>query len=143
MPSASGTVTIARGVDDVFAFVADGTNDPRWRPGVVDVALASGSGVGARYRQGVRGPGGRRIAADYEITAFEPGNRLAFQATAGPVRPHGGYRFEPVAEGTRITFSLAVDLSGLKRLLMARSVQGAMDGEVAALANLKRVLETG
>ena len=141
MPSASRSVVIARDVDTVFAFVADGTTARQWRSGVLDVALESGSGAGARYRQGVRGPGGRRIAADYEVTAYEPGRRLAFRAVAGPVRPAGEYRFEPADGGTTVTFDLAADLSGLKGLLMGRSVQASMDAEVAALQALKRVLE--
>ncbi|MFI5254390.1 MAG: SRPBCC family protein, partial [Candidatus Limnocylindrales bacterium] len=65
-------MTIQRPVGAVFAFVADGLNGPQWRPGILDIALASGSGRGAVYRQGVKGPGGRRVAADYEITAYEP-----------------------------------------------------------------------
>jgi len=141
MAAASHAITINRPIDEVFAFVADGTTAPRWRPGVLDVALESGSGVGARYRQGVRGPGGRRIAADYEITAFEPARRLAFMATAGPVRPTGEYRFEATPEGTRVTFSLAATLGGLRGLLMGRAIQSTMDAEVGSLARLKTVLE--
>ena len=114
---------------------------PSQRTGVTDVALVSGSGIGARYRQGVRGPGGRRVDADYEITAFELGSRLAFAATAGPIRPTGEYRLAAVPEGTRLTFSLAAELTGLKRLLMGGAVQTSMDAETASLANLKRVLE--
>ena len=47
MPSASNTVTIRRTPAEVFAFIADGTNAPRWRSGVLDVALESGGGLGA------------------------------------------------------------------------------------------------
>ena len=72
MPSAQHSVLIRRPVSEVFAFVADGTNAMRWRTGVLDVSRQSGEGLGAVYRQGVKGPGGRRIAADYEVTAFEP-----------------------------------------------------------------------
>jgi uncharacterized protein YndB with AHSA1/START domain len=142
MPAATSTITIARSPTEVFEFVADGTTATRWRPGVLDIALVSGSGLGARYRQGVKGPGGRRIDADYEITAWEPGRRMAFAATAGPVRPRGEYRLEAVPEGTRITFSLTADLGGIKGLLMGRAVQSSMDAEVGSLATLKRVLET-
>ena len=71
MPSARRTVTIPRSAADVFALVADERNATRWRWGVLDVELASGQGAGAVYRQGVRGPGGRRIAADFEITAYD------------------------------------------------------------------------
>lgn len=141
MPSASRTVTSDRPPAEVFAFVADGTTALRWRAGVTDIALESGSGVGARYRQGVRGPGGRRVAADYEVTAFEPGRRLAFAATAGPVRPTGEYRLEPEAAGTRLTFTLEATVGGLKGLLMGRAVQSSMDAEMAALDRLKAVLE--
>jgi uncharacterized protein YndB with AHSA1/START domain len=142
MPTATSTVTINRPAAAVFDFVADGTTATNWRPGVLDVALVSGSGIGARYKQGVKGPGGRRVDADYEVTAYDPGRRLAFAATAGPVRPTGEYVLEAVAEGTRITFSLKADLGGLKGLLMGRAVQSSMDAEVSSLATLKRVLET-
>ena len=141
MPSASGSITIARPPDAVFAFVADGTTATQWRPGVLDISPTGGDGLGSTYRQGVKGPGGRRVAADYEVTAYEPGKRLAFKAIAGPVRPTGEYRFESVPEGTRLTFSLDAELGWAKRLLMGSAVQRSMDAEVTALGRLKEVLE--
>jgi len=51
MPSAEHQVTIARPVGEVFAYVADGLNAPSWRPGVLDIAHVSGTGVGAVYKQ--------------------------------------------------------------------------------------------
>ena len=141
MASSTNSVVISRTPETVFAFIADGTTATQWRSGVTDIALVSGSGVGAAYRQGVRGPGGRRIDADYRVTAFEPGKRLAFAATAGPVRPEGEYRLEAVPEGTRITFSLAAELTGIKKLLMSGAVQSSMDSETGSLAKLKQVLE--
>jgi uncharacterized membrane protein len=141
MPSASNSITIERPAADVFAYVADGMNGPKWRPGILDIDLASGSGLGAIYRQGVKGPGGRRIAADYEITTFDPPRKLAFRAIAGPVQPTGEYTFEDADGRTRLTFALAVTLGGWKRLVMGRAVQQTMDAEVASLARLKAVLE--
>jgi uncharacterized protein YndB with AHSA1/START domain len=141
MPAADRTITIASPVSAVFAFVADGLNAPRWRTGVLDVELVSGSGVGAVYRQGVKGPGGRRIPADYEVTAYEPDRRIAFRAIAGPVRPTGELSLTESADGTAVSFSLHADLSGWKRLLMGRAVQSTMDAEMAALDLLKAVLE--
>jgi uncharacterized protein YndB with AHSA1/START domain len=141
MPSASRTITIKRPPGDVFAYVANGLNGPSWRSGVLDVSLVSGDGVGAVYRQGVRGPGGRRIAADYEVTAFEPNHRLAFKAIAGPVRPTGEYAFEETPEGTALSFSLDEPLSGWKRFVFGRAVQQTMDAEMRALDRLKELLE--
>ncbi|HEX7950483.1 MAG TPA: SRPBCC family protein [Candidatus Limnocylindrales bacterium] len=141
MPAARNQVTIQRPSAEVFAFIADGLNGPKWRPGILDVAQVTGSGVGATYRQGVKGPGGRRVAADYRVTAFEPDRRLAFEAIAGPVRPTGEYLLEDVAGATRLTFSLHAEMGGIGKLLMGGMVQKTMDAEVGALANLKRVLE--
>ena len=141
MPSATKTVTISRPVDAVFAYVTDGMNGGKWRSGVLETEHVSGSGLGAVYRQGVKGPGGRRVAADYKVTAFEPGRRMAFEAISGPVRPTGEFRFAEVDGGTRVTFSLDVQLSGWKALVMGGAVQKTMDGEVNALERLKSVLE--
>lgn len=142
MPSAQHSVTVKRPVGEVFAFVADGENAMRWRPGVLDVARQSGEGRGAIYRQGVKGPGGRRIAADYEITAFEPDRLIAFRAIAGPVRPTGEYRFMPEGEATTVSLALDATVTGWKRLLMGRAVQGTMESEVRNLETLKAILES-
>ena len=57
-PRQRQTVQIGRHPEAVFAFLARGENDARWRPNVLDVARVSGEGVGARYKQGLKGPGG-------------------------------------------------------------------------------------
>jgi uncharacterized protein YndB with AHSA1/START domain len=70
MPAAKHAVTIRRPIADVFAFIADGEQCPRWRSGVLDIKRVSGEGVGARYAQGVRGPGGssgRRRRRDHGL----------------------------------------------------------------------------
>jgi uncharacterized protein YndB with AHSA1/START domain len=141
MPDAKYSITVHRPVETVFAFVADGEKCPQWRPDVIDIKRVSGDGLGTRYAQGVKGPMSRRIAADYEITVFEPNRRLEFQTIAGPARPHGRYDFEAADGETRVTFSLDADLTGLRRLLMGGAVQRTMDAEVRTLDNLKRVLE--
>jgi uncharacterized membrane protein len=142
MPSAQYSVSIRRPVGDVFRFVADGENAKQWRPGVLDVSRQSGEGLGAIYRQGVKGPGGRRITADYEITAFEPDRRIAFRAIAGPVRPTGEYRFTPAGDATTVSLALEATLTGWKRWVMSRAVQSTMDSEVGNLEALKKILES-
>jgi uncharacterized membrane protein len=142
MPSAENTVTINRPLHEVFAFVADKENDPRWRPGVAEIERISGEGAGARYRQVMKGPGGRPIPADFEITAYEPGKRLAFHATAGPVRPEGSFDFVEDGGVTRVTFRLDAELKGMKKL-MAPMVAKSMRSEVQSLASLKQLLESG
>ena len=140
MPSATNEILIDRPRGDVFAFLADPENDPQWRSGVLDLTHVSGSGVGARYAQGVKGPGGRRIPADIEITEFDPGQSIAFQTLTGPVRPRGRYLLSAAEGGTRVRFNLDADLRGFKRL-MSSMVQRTMDNEVGQLDRLKRIIE--
>ena len=140
MPSATNEILIDRPRGDVFAFLADPENDPQWRSGVLDLTHVSGSGVGARYAQGVKGPGGRRIPADIEITEFDPGQSIAFQTLTGPVRPRGRYLLSAAEGGTRVRFNLDADLRGFKRL-MSSMVQRTMDNEVGQLDRLKHVIE--
>ena len=99
MPAAERTITINQPPSAVFAVIADGAKATLWRPGVLDVALASGSGVGAIYRQGVRGPGGRRIDADYEVTALEPDRRLDSGPSPAPSGRRARSSSRPSARG--------------------------------------------
>jgi uncharacterized protein YndB with AHSA1/START domain len=143
MPSATRTITIDRSPDDVFAFFSDPSNDPRWRPAVKEIRREGPAAVGTRIHQVVAGPGGRGVAADIEITAYDPPTRYGFQVVAGPVRPRGEFRFAPTAggSGTDVTFTLAADLTGWKRFVMVRPVQGSVDGEMQALDTAKAILE--
>jgi carbon monoxide dehydrogenase subunit G len=140
MPSAENSIVISRARPEVFAFVAEHENDKVWRPGVLDLERASGEGRGAVYRQGVKGPMGRRIPADFEITAYEKDSHIAFRTLGGPVQPEGSYRFEDADGGTRVTFALNANLRGAQKL-MAPMVQRSMSSQVGALENLKQILE--
>jgi uncharacterized membrane protein len=141
VPRAERTISIRRPVDQVFRFLADGRTATQWRYGVIDVSKASGDGVGAVYRQVVRGPGGRPVDADYEITALEQDERIAFRTIAGPVRPEGAFALEAMGDATILTFTLEAKLSGWKRLLLGGLVQATMNAEMAALDQLQEVLE--
>ena len=144
MPSAQRTIVIARPVEEVFAFFADcETNDPLWRDHVKEISGEGTAGVGMVYHQRVTGPGGRSIPADFEITTYEPNERLFFDVVAGPVRPHGEFLFTPQGDTTQVSFSLAAELTGLKKLFMSKPVQAAMQSEVGSLDKAKAILESG
>ena len=144
MARAENETTINRSPEDVYAFLADGLNNPRWRKGVQEIALKSGTSgsVGAVYSQTLGGPGGRPIAGDYEITKAEPPTRLGFQVVAGPARPTGEYQLTPAPNGTTVRFVLDLQPRGLMRI-MAPLVTRTMRSEVSQLARLKAVLESG
>lgn len=143
MPSATRTITIDRPPDVVFGFLANPANDRSWRPHLKEIAASGPVAAGARIHQVVEGPGGRGIAADMDVTAYEPPSRYAFQVVAGPARPRGEFQLVPSGAGTLVTFSLAAELGGWKKWLMGRPVQSSMDGEMAALDRAKAILEQG
>jgi hypothetical protein len=92
-------------------------------------------------RQILRGPGGRRINGDYQITTVQPPHRLEFQVTAGPARPTGRFDLaEPLPGTTEVTFALDFNPTGLMRL-MNGAITKTMRHEVAQLAHLKTELE--
>src|SRR5579859_4591933 len=96
MSHAESSIVINRPADVVYNFILDGENGPRWRDSVMDVTRIPGKplGVGAAFKQGMKGPGGRRIDANYEIVEARPNEWIKFQVTTGPARPTGTYRFE-------------------------------------------------
>jgi carbon monoxide dehydrogenase subunit G len=142
MPHAEHETTVGRPAEDVFAFVSNPENDSRWRDGVLELERLSGDGgVGSRYRQVVKGPGGRRVDADIEVTEHEPPRSHAFRTTSGPVRPSGRYTLERAGDATRLRFELDAELGGLKRLL-SPMVARTMSSEVAAIEKLRQLLES-
>ena len=142
MPSAQHTVIIDRPPEAVFAYVLDGEKCPEWRSHVLDIKRLSGDGsVGTTYAQGVGGPMGRRIAADYEVTVCEPNRLLEFRTITGPARPHGRFEVAPEGSGSRLTLSLDANMKGLAALFLSGMVQKTMDSEVRNIERIKEILE--
>jgi uncharacterized membrane protein len=142
MAHAENQTTISRSPEDVYAFLADGLNNPGWRSGVKAISLKSGApgALGAVYSQTLTGPGGRAIEGDYQITAAEPGRLLGFQVVAGPARPAGAYHLSPAPGGTNVRFTLDLQPKGLMKLA-GSLIERTMEKEVSQLARLKAVLE--
>ena len=142
MAHAEGSITIDRPANVVFDFILDGMNNPLWRPSVADIQRVPGkpAGVGAAFKQGLKGPGGRRIDGDYEIVESNPHESIKFQVTAGPARPTGMYKFEALGNSTQVTFTLHYEPKGLARL-MDPMINKTMQVEIATLSNLKAYLE--
>jgi uncharacterized protein YndB with AHSA1/START domain len=140
---AEHTVTVRCPIAEVFAFLADGDNNPRWRPEVTEVRLVSGAGArtGAHYAQTMAGPGGATIPGDYLLTVCEPPYRLEFEVVAGPGRPTGSFTLrEAEPGGTEVTFVLGLALSGAL-VPVAALVRKLARAEVGNLDHLQAALD--
>lgn len=142
MTHAEQSVVVNRGAPEVFAFLADGLNEPTWRPDVVEVHPAVGSGVGALWKQTMKGPGGRRIRGDYRITRQDDPTVIEFEVVAGPARPTGRFVLDPLSPtSTQVTFTLDLQATGLMRLLGA-VLDKQVAKEAAAIRNLPNAMKS-
>jgi hypothetical protein len=137
---AERTVVIERSIADVFAFLADPTNDRLWRRDVLSISHVSGAGVGAQYAQTVKAPGIGNVPADFRLTRFDEPTRIDFEVTAGPARPTGSYLLRDTGTGsTEVTYSLDLTPTGAMKL-MAPMINSQLQAEVANLDNLRSAL---
>lgn len=125
--------------DDVFAFVADQRNIPKWNYYVVDVRQESGDGpaVGARYFQ-------RRKTDSHHtaITQMEPGESLTVETVDGAPIFRRHIEFRQTSGGTRLIDSWELT-TGYPRVLELFAVLRIRRAVAANLGKLKRLLEDG
>jgi|SRR6266481_913151 len=142
MAHASKTTQINSPRKIVFAFLANGLNNTKWRPAVIDISLESGpaSQIGAVYKQGVKGPMGKRLDADYKITQLETDTSMTFEVIKGPARPIGKFELIDSNGQTELTFTLDFQPKGFAKL-MGPMIQKTMETEVQTIENLKHYLE--
>jgi len=110
-------IVIARAPEDVFAFVADQTNAPRWQSGLIEVRrLTPGPiGVGTEHAF-VRRVAGRRVEARNRYARYEPSRLIAFDVSDGGITGRVEYRFEPHPTGTLVTCAMEFATRGLGRI---------------------------
>jgi hypothetical protein len=82
---ASYSMVIARPADQVFGFISDFENNPRWQRGVRSVRWTSKPphGLGATHNQSGK-YWGLRLWSDFKTIAYEPGERVTIESSDGP-----------------------------------------------------------
>lgn len=142
MAHAQAAVVLNKPLVEVFGFLADGSNNPKWRKSVLDIQqiTAGPVGLGTQFKQHLKGPFGRKIKGDYEITVFEPNQLIAFKVIAGPARPEGRFIFTGDGEVTSVQFDLQLPPQSFLEKVIDKKVQKTMDQEVQTITNLKTVL---
>ncbi|HKH37828.1 MAG TPA: SRPBCC family protein [Rubrobacter sp.] len=134
------TIRIARPVGEVFAFVLDFENIPKWNYYVLEVRrLSEGpTGIGTTYHQ-VR----KTDQQDFRIIEFEPDHTVAVK-TLPQSSPSFERRFTLYEEGdtTRIRDQWKLDTG--RPALLERLARGRVKSAVAEnLSKLKELLEEG
>jgi uncharacterized protein YndB with AHSA1/START domain len=123
------TFVIDRPIEETFAFLADGTNDPKFSPRVLEIAKTTDGppGVGTVYASTVK-DAGMKTKREFEITDFEPPTRIRWAERSKNLvtAPEGGYDLKPAGEGkTEVTFYNVLQGHGIGRLLAPLALGGA------------------
>jgi carbon monoxide dehydrogenase subunit G len=134
------TIEIARPPEDVFAFVTDLDNLPRWQPTVRDVEWSAPLEPGSTFRE-TREMLGRRARSRLEVTALEPSNEFSIRVVEGPVPLTVRHLLEPAGEGTRLTLEAEGEAGGLMRLAAPIAERAAARQAAQDLERLKRLVE--
>ena len=84
MVTAKTSVDIDRPADEVFRFVSELPNNPRWQRGMRACRWTSDPphGVGSTYEQEARFLG-KDVRNSFRVTALDPGRRIIFESTGG------------------------------------------------------------
>ena len=135
------TVTIERPGQDVFRFVADLENVPRWNDAIVEArkTTAGPPGVGTTYRQLRSLPS--RTEETLRISGDRADKRVEIHGDIGPFVGTLIYEFEELDGAARLTNS-AAEARGIAKLA-SPIVSGRVRSAVAENLGVKELLERG
>ncbi len=134
---------VNRPVEEVFSFVTDPANNPRWQEGLVESRMTSSGpmGVGTQMTD-VRKFLGRDMNSKLEVTAFEPNKKFVEKVVSGPLPFEISMTFEPSGNGTKINVLAQGEPGGFFKLaegMVQKQLQSQLEGDAE---RLKRALES-
>jgi uncharacterized protein YndB with AHSA1/START domain len=134
---------INRPLAEVFQFVTNVENQPKWQAASVENRqLTPGPMAAGVTTQHVGKWLGRRYVSKGLVTEFEPNSRWAYKSLDGPYQLEMRYRFETEPGGTRLTMVADGKDAGFFRLpapLLRFFAQRVLQGD---LDRLRKVMES-
>ncbi|MCW2983661.1 MAG: hypothetical protein JWR63_1231 [Conexibacter sp.] len=141
-----GTTVVDRPIEEVFAFLADGENDPKFSPRVQTIRKVTDGpiGVGTRFASTVK-DAGMTTKREFELTEFAPPTtiRWAERSKNAVTAPAGGYDLAPDGAGTRVTIFNELEGHGAGKLIAGFALRSARKGADDFAASIKRAVEAG
>jgi len=122
------TVVIDRPITDVFDFLADGENDPKFSPRVLEIAKTTDGapGVGTVYASTVK-DAVIKTKREFTLTEFERPSRIRWAETSRNlvVATEGGYDLTAAGDGTQLTVFNVLEGRGLGVVLAGFALRAA------------------
>ncbi|MFG2616324.1 SRPBCC family protein [Streptomyces sp. NPDC048507] len=138
------TVEVDRPVEEVFAYLADGRNDPEFSPRVQRITKTPDgpTALGTVFRSTVK-DAGMKTGREFRITAFEPPGLIRWsELSRNLVTAEGGYDLEPLPGGrTRVRVFNTLEGHGLGKLLVGFALGAARKDAPAFGRRIKAAAE--
>ncbi|MFD5813418.1 SRPBCC family protein [Streptomyces sp. NPDC059618] len=139
------TTEINRPVEEVFAFLAAGTNDPKFSPRVQAIAKTpeGPTAVGTVFTSTVK-DAGMKTGRKFRITEFEPSRRIRWAEVSKNVvmAKEGGYDLESTGPGTtRVRIFNVLEGHGIGKLLVGFALSAARKDANAFGQRIKAAVE--
>ncbi|MER7950554.1 SRPBCC family protein [Streptomyces sp. NPDC096079] len=141
------TVVVDRPIDEVFAFLADGRNDPEFSPRVLRIERVpdTSTAVGTVFRSTVK-DAGMKTSREFRITALEAPVKLRWAEVSknSVTAREGGYDLEALTGGTtRVRIFNVLEGHGLGKLVVGLALAAARKDSEAFGARIKAAAEAG
>ncbi|MGX1267620.1 SRPBCC family protein [Streptomyces phaeoluteigriseus] len=138
-------VEIDRPVEEVFAFLADGRNDPQFSPRVLKIERVpdAPTTVGTVFRSTVK-DAGMKSAREFRITTLEAPVRMrwAEMSKNTVMAREGGYDLEALPDGgTRVRLFNVLEGRGVGKLLVGLALAAARKDADGFGARIKAAAE--
>jgi hypothetical protein len=142
----SGSAVIERPIDEVFAFLVDGTNDPKFSPRVQEIRKTTDGpvGVGTVFESKVK-DAGMTTRRQFELTELQAPMMIRWSERSKNLVtvPTGGYDLEKVSDTqTRVTIHNTLEGHGFGKLIAGFAVKAAIKDAPAFAQRIKSAVET-
>ena len=136
---------IDRPIEEVFDFLADGENDPKFSERVQEIRKITDGppGLGTVYASTVK-DAGVKTQREFEYIEFERPSRIrwAERSKNQVTVPEGGYDLQPAGPGqTELSFYNVFEGHGIGKLFTGFALRGARKGADDFAAAIKRAVE--
>lgn len=139
-----GSATIDRPVEQVFAFLSDGENDPKFSPRVLEISKQTDGppGVGTIYASTVK-DAGMKSKREFELTEFEAPTKIRWRELSKNLvtAPEGGYDLGGHDGHTHLTVFNELEGNGLGSLLVRLALSSARKDADAFAGRIKAAVE--
>ncbi len=137
----NGNIVIERSIEDVFDFVADECNEPRYNPQMTRAEKMTDGpiGVGTKFHSVMTGAGGADMTI--EFTEFDRPRRIAETIRMSNMNINGILTFASVSGGTCMSWLWDLEPQGVYKMLGPVIRRIGQRQELRVWSQLKKVME--